>query len=88
MKQGEEHDVERGKPGPAVVQQEGLELQQIIHLQQPAGGKIGHNNDRHHNFVGGKARIKARRMTPSSPKSWAKGSRKAEQRLSRVASPR
>ena len=54
MKQREQHHVQCGQPGPALVQEDLLEGKHIGNLGQGPRSQISHQQDQH-DFIGGKA---------------------------------
>ena len=71
MEQREEHGAYRRQPGPAVVTQKGPQGVQVPHVLEGAGGKIGHDENGHHNLVGGEAQQEGRQDGPVQPQHMA-----------------
>lgn len=82
--QGEKHGTDSGNPGPAVIYQQFPKLCQAVKFQKASLGHVGMIMMGITISLAGSPRINAIRITPSIPRSLAKGSRKPEQWANRV----
>ena len=67
MHQRKQHGAQGSHPGPAVVDQQAVQLGQIPQFQQGTSGEVGHDDDGDYNLIGWEAQQKGDENHPIQP---------------------